>query len=273
MALKLSIGDFSRMTFLSVKALRYYHDAGLLTPAEIDPDTGYRSYELSQVATAQVIRRFRDLGMAVEQVKEILAATNTVERNGLIVAHLRHMETELERTQGVVASLRTLLEKPPPSVSVEYRSVPPLRVAAITALVERRDIAEWFYGSLDEIGRELRRQHITPAGPHGGLFPTEVFTDDLAEITLFVPIADPMLPCGNVFVRELPPVDLAIAVHRGAFREADRTFGPLGSHVLQREIAVAGPIREHYLVTRDDVPDDSRLVTEIGWPIFRVDPK
>ena len=51
----LTIGDFSRMTHLSVKALRHYHDMGVLEPAVIDPFTGYRSYDTSQVPAAQVI--------------------------------------------------------------------------------------------------------------------------------------------------------------------------------------------------------------------------
>ena len=61
-----SIGDFSRMTHLTVKTLRYYHDVGLLAPATIDNMTGYRYYAKSQVPIAQVIRRFRALGMPVE---------------------------------------------------------------------------------------------------------------------------------------------------------------------------------------------------------------
>ena len=65
MSVMLSIGDFSRMTHLSIKALRHYHEVGLLEPAEIDRDSGYRRYDAGQVAVAQVIRRFRDLGMPV----------------------------------------------------------------------------------------------------------------------------------------------------------------------------------------------------------------
>ena len=49
MTVRLSIGDFSRMTYLSVKSLRRYHDLGLLEPAHIDRETGYRYYEASQV--------------------------------------------------------------------------------------------------------------------------------------------------------------------------------------------------------------------------------
>src|ERR1700747_24396 len=132
MPVQLSIGDFSRMTHLSIKALRLYHDLGLLEPADVDPRTGSRSYETAQVPTAQVIRRFRDLGMPVEQVKAVLDAPDLAARNALIVAHLRRMESELEQTQAIVSSLRGLLEAAPPPIAVEYRSIPRLRVASIT---------------------------------------------------------------------------------------------------------------------------------------------
>src|SRR5260370_8086051 len=70
----LSIGDFSQITHLSVKTLRRYHQAGLLQPAAVDPHTGYRYYATTQVPTAQVIRRFRELGIPVREVREELAA-------------------------------------------------------------------------------------------------------------------------------------------------------------------------------------------------------
>src|ERR1700742_2941359 len=99
MAILLSIGDFSRMTFLSVKALRHYHDVGLLAPAEIDPATGYRRYALSQVPTAQVIRRLRELGMSLDDVRLVMNAPDVGARNMTITTHLRRMEGELERTR------------------------------------------------------------------------------------------------------------------------------------------------------------------------------
>ncbi len=55
----LPIGDFSRATHLSVKTLRYYHRVGLLEPAEVDPDTGYRRY------TTRRSRRRRSSGGSV----------------------------------------------------------------------------------------------------------------------------------------------------------------------------------------------------------------
>src|ERR1700678_843477 len=113
MSVQVSIGDFSRMTHLSIKALRFYHDQGLLEPARIDTFTGYRYYEPKQVPVAQVIRRFRDLGMPLDQVKAVLEAPDLSTRNKAILAHLEGMQAELTRTQATVADLQALLEGPP----------------------------------------------------------------------------------------------------------------------------------------------------------------
>ena len=68
----LAIGDFARATHMSVKTLRYYHRVGLLEPADVDRDTGYRRYTTAQIPTAQIIRRFRDLDMPVDEVRQVL---------------------------------------------------------------------------------------------------------------------------------------------------------------------------------------------------------
>src|SRR2546421_3231606 len=98
-AIRIPIGDFSRMTYLSVKALRHYHDVGVLEPAEVDPATGYRFYTPSQVGPAQVVRRLRDLGMPLDAVRDVLRAPDAATRDAALIAHLRRMERELERTQ------------------------------------------------------------------------------------------------------------------------------------------------------------------------------
>src|SRR5262252_453454 len=98
----LSIGDFARTTQLSVKMLRHYHELGLLAPAAVDPDSGYRLYDTAQVPTAQVIRRFRDLGMPLDELRVLVQAPDVRTRNAAIIAHLRRMEHQLANTQAAV---------------------------------------------------------------------------------------------------------------------------------------------------------------------------
>jgi DNA-binding transcriptional MerR regulator len=71
------MGDFSRATHLSVKMLRHYHEVGLLEPVNMDLDTGYRRYSAEQTVTAQIIRRFRDLEMPLEDIHVVLQAPNS----------------------------------------------------------------------------------------------------------------------------------------------------------------------------------------------------
>jgi DNA-binding transcriptional MerR regulator len=234
MPVKLSIGEFSRMTHLSVKALRHYHDWGLLKPADVDARTGYRSYHAAQVPTAQVIRRFRDLGMPIEQVKAILEAPDLGARNVLIVEHLRRMEAQLERTQTNVSSLRRLLEATPTGASVEYRSVPNVRAASITKTVRLDEIEPWWSDAFVEIERALGAARVPAAGPRGGLYPTELFAHEVGGVTVFVPISHSLEARGRVRVTEIPPAELAVALHEGPLREADRTYGPLGTHVAEQ---------------------------------------
>src|ERR1700712_4110207 len=136
MTATLAIGDFSRATHLSVKTLRHYHEIGLLEPVDIDPSTGYRRYAPAQISTAQVIRRFRDLDMPLEDIHGVLAAPDVDTRNQLIAAHLGRLESTLTRTQEAVASLRDLLEHPPGTAAIQHRHMPTTTAAAITENLE-----------------------------------------------------------------------------------------------------------------------------------------
>ena len=128
----LTIGEFSRMTFLSVKTLRHYHETGLLAPAKIDASTGYRYYDVSQVATAQVVRRFRDLDLPIERLRAFLAAADEEARNAVIVDHLDRMSAQLQETQATVESLRRMLADEGAAFPVAYRDEPLLTTLAIT---------------------------------------------------------------------------------------------------------------------------------------------
>src|ERR1700759_4877807 len=106
MTATLTIGDFARATHLSAKMLRHYHQIGLLEPADVDPDTGYRRYTTEQIPVAQIIRRFRALDMPLERIQAVLAAPDLDARNQLISQHLDELQADLAKTQLAVASLR-----------------------------------------------------------------------------------------------------------------------------------------------------------------------
>jgi DNA-binding transcriptional MerR regulator len=268
MSTRLSIGDFSRMTYLSVKSLRRYHDLGLLQPAAVDPDTGYRYYEPAQVPLGQAVRRFRDLEMPLEQLKEVLHAPDASARNKLITAHLQHMESALQQARQTVASLRSLLEQPHAPIAVEYRSVGAATAIAISEPVHAGDLATWWSEAFDELHRVLASSPAARAGPDGALYPGEFFEQELGEVVAFIPVAGLPAPAGRPQLIQIPGAELAVTVHHGAISELDQTYGALGTFVAEREIGVQGPIREHYLVSPDETSTEPGHHTEVCWPVF-----
>lgn len=268
MSVLVSIGDFSRMTHLSIKALRFYHDQGLLEPARIDPFTGYRFYEPGQVPVAQVIRRFRDLDMPLDQVKAVLRAPDLETRTKEIIAHLTAMEAKLAEMQMSVSSLRALLEGAPPGPEVEFRSIPATPALAIRATVTAQESWAWGGAAFEEIYARIAAAGLSPAGPGGALFPADFFGLERAELTAFVPVS-PVPPVdGRVQALTIPGVEAAVMLHSGPLGDLDQTYGKLGTVVAERAIGVDGPIREYYLVPFTE-PDLSRHRTEICWPVFQ----
>jgi DNA-binding transcriptional MerR regulator len=268
----LSIGDFSRATHMTVKTLRHYHQIGLLEPAEVDPYTGYRRYATDQIPAAQVIRRFRDLGMPLEEIQAVLSAPDLGTRNQRITAHLRHLEEELGRVQSATASLRDLLAAPAPdgvSARIELRTVPPVEAAAIIDVVDAEESVAWLQGALGELRATLAARDVPGGGPAGGIYSDEVFTRHRGQATIFIPCAGPLRPTGRVTSALIPAAELAVIEHRGSPDDVDRAYGILAAYVARHALAVAGPIREYYLVGQHDTPDTDRWRTEIGWPIFQ----
>ena len=265
----LNIGEFSRMTHLSVKALRHYHDVGVLEPAAIDPHSGYRSYAADQVTAAQVIRRLRDLGMPLDSIRAVLTAPDLAARNREITAHLERMERQLEQTQAAVSGLRALLGGPAPRPEIRFRTIPAVTALAVAQVVTTADIMTWAGEVSAELSETLRVTGLVPAGPLGALFPGEFFELERSEITLFAPVEPPpefaRLAPGRVRLTEIAGIEAAVAVHDGPAEDVDRTYGALGTAVAERAIGVDGPIREYY-PDGFDVAKPHR--TEICWPVF-----
>jgi DNA-binding transcriptional MerR regulator len=265
----LNIGEFSRMTHLSVKALRHYHDVGVLEPAAIDPHSGYRSYAAEQVTAAQVIRRLRDLGMPLDSIRAVLTAPDLAARNREIAAHLERMERQLEQTQVAVSGLRALLGGPAPRPEIRFRTIPAVTALAVAQVVTTADIMTWAGAVSADLAETLRVTGLVPAGPLGALFPGEFFELERSEVTLFVPVEPSpglaRLAPGRVRLTQIAGIEAAVAVHDGPAEDVDRTYGALGTAVAERAIGVDGPIREYY-PDGFDVAKPHR--TEICWPIF-----
>jgi DNA-binding transcriptional MerR regulator len=265
MASLLTIGDFARVTHLSVKALRHYDDIGLLAPADVDAASGYRRYAVAQVPVAQVIRRFRDLEMPLDRIKEVLSAPDRDARDRLVLDHLEQMQTKLDETRATVAALQELLEGRLPTAQIEHRMLPAIPVVTVRGRVDWDDAERWLGDALAEIVGVIETAGGARVGPDGALYSEEFFEQHHGEVVAFVPVAEQIDAAGGDALVALPARSCAVMEHRGPFSTLDITYGALGRYVTERGIGVPGPIRETYLAEDADNPGD--LVTEVCWPV------
>ncbi|MDL5155621.1 MerR family transcriptional regulator [Actinomycetospora termitidis] len=262
----LTIGEFSRLTHLSVRTLRRYHEASLLEPAVVDEGTGYRYYGVDQIPTAQVIHRLRELDVPLDDVQRILRTPDHDVRAALVADHLQRLEAQLDRTRTAVVSLRRLLRPDPAPIDVELRAEPARTVAAVEGVLGAHEVESWFAGAVAELDAAVGP---AAAGPLGGTYDNALFEQERGHALLYLPTDAPPRT-GRVHPATLPAVELAVATHVGEHDGADVTYGELGTWVVENAMAVAGPVRERYLVGPRDTRDPAAWRTEIGWPVFRV---
>ena len=133
----LKIGDFSRLSQMSIKMLRHYDDIGLFKPAHVDRFTGYRYYTLDQLPRLNYILALKDLGLSLEQVANLLDKNIALDQ---IQTMLRLKRAELQqllddtqaRLERVDLRLRHLeMEDKMPDYEIIIKRIEPQRVLSI----------------------------------------------------------------------------------------------------------------------------------------------
>jgi DNA-binding transcriptional MerR regulator/effector-binding domain-containing protein len=264
---RLTIGAFSRLTHLSIKTLRYYHEVGLLEPAVVDPDSGYRYYRPGQAHSAHLVRRFRDLGLPVADVKAVLAAPDLTARDAILAGHLDRMREQLRQTEAAVDSLRRMLEGGSTAVAIEERVLEGTPTISVAADVTSEGVVAWWWDALARLRAIAAAAGLEQTGPVGGLFDDELFTQDAGHARVYLPVRDSLALDGTGARWELPAGRFAVALHAGAHRDVDRTYAALGTYANAHGRDGVGPVREVYLANPLDTPDNTQWRTEVCWPL------
>jgi DNA-binding transcriptional MerR regulator len=271
------IGMFSTATLVSIKALRLYHEQGLLVPAWIDPATGYRSYRVSQLVDAQVIKRLRDLDVPLASVAEVVRARDPEVTRRVIATHEQVIRERLHDLGRLVAELQHAVTEPLLQTPVFVRTEPAQHALAIAEVLPNPEHQTYTaflgraYAVLDEACARLQ---VAPVAASGAQYPPKV--DGGSEVvTAYVPVDEPALLdarsiADGVINLMLPTTTCAVLTHRGSYGSIGDTYRQLGAWVATNATVIEQPVRELYVVSVDDsgaLLPDSELRTEIAWPI------
>ncbi|MFJ6617408.1 MerR family transcriptional regulator [Kitasatospora sp. NPDC091335] len=271
----LNIGDFASHGRVSVRMLRHYDAIGLLRPARVDPVSGYRFYEASQLARLNRVIALKELGFTLQQVRAVLdERVDAAELRGMLRLRRAQLAEAIAadelRLARVEARLRTIESEGTMSAhDVVVKPVPSVRVAQLTGVAasyEPGDIGPVIGPLFAELCRRLDEAGVEAAGPSVACYRDAPEGDGTVLVLAAVPVGASVRPGAHGFeVLDLPPIDRAATiVHRGPMDEVLGTGQALARFIEENGYRSAGYARELYL----ECPEDQAgWVTELQEPV------
>jgi DNA-binding transcriptional MerR regulator len=219
----MQIGDFSKLSFVTVKALRYYDEIGLLKPERVDEFTGYRYYSAAQLPRLSRILALKNMGLSLEEIAQLLREDVPV-TSILDLLHTKQSEIkgrldlEMERLNRVEEWLKqTETEGKMPDYEVVIKKVKPQKVLSVRRVLPN-------FGHLSElfsaIGPYLGQVHAPVKGPPFAIFHDKEFKEADADVEVGFPLWREIKTSGEFKSYELEGYEMASLVYKGPYEAA-----------------------------------------------------
>jgi DNA-binding transcriptional MerR regulator len=242
-----NIGEFSTITGLTVKTLRFYHEQGVLEPTSVDDQTGYRYYAEAKIETARIIKRLRELDFSLEQIKEIL---KDYDNDTSLLAHFERQQHAIEAKQRqyreigsqlaeVIKHEKEVQTHMQENYQVEEKLVGAMLIAGLRMRGKYSECGKAFSQIGKQFGRYIRGKALLLH------YDTEYKEED-ADFEACFPIKQGAARNG-VSVRELPGGKCVTLIHKGPYDELGRSYAKVIGFAKDRGYKIATPTREVYL--------------------------
>jgi DNA-binding transcriptional MerR regulator len=246
----LPIGQFARLSRLSVKQLRHYAELGLLAPARVDVDSGYRYYRRDQARQALSIGLLRSLDVPLPVIAAVLSGAA-----GVLDGVRETQEAELARRRRTLAALERIMAEGLPTVPVRVVTEPAYPV--VVAREHAAGPADVSRATSAAVARVLRDGPAAGSPRLTGLFPVELAEDGFEVCAALVVEAG---------IEVLPGGAFACATHVGPYDQISLTAHAVLAWCAERGHPLRGPVREVYVSDPASTEPD-RLVTHLMIPV------
>jgi len=262
----LSIGNYSLITRLSVKALRFYDEKGLLIPAKKEI-TGYRMYSYDQIRRGLVLKRLADLGFTVQDMRTVLDALDgRIGREALdevIARRAAEVRRQMDGLKSIMVELENKTFEEVIDMSNEeakIKELPPMRVISRR---ERGRYEEAIPRLINQMCDMLVKQpEARICGPPMTIYHDCEYKDSGADIEVAIPVSGRVVVADGFEIRTLEGGRAVSMVHRGAYGRVGETWGRVHKYLGENKLEAVSPGRELYLSDPDDTREED-LLTEV----------
>ncbi|MBC7878842.1 MAG: MerR family transcriptional regulator [Anaerolineales bacterium] len=245
------IGEFSRLSRVSVRMLRHYDQLGLLTPSQTDSFTGYRYYSADQLPRLNRILALRDLGFSLEQIAGMLNEDVSTEQLFGMLKFKRgevqqQMQEEQERLARLEARIRQMNESKHEIYDVILRDVESELVATYREVAADDNRIQQIFDKV-EIYVEAHEGARADKPPFTIYYDDE-YRDAEIDCEVAVPLKYPIPESESIRVRQTPKLfNMACVVHVGNYSSIYQPYNALLGWIESNGYQMKGPIREVYL--------------------------
>ena len=261
----LKIGDFSKLSLTTVKALRFYEKEGLLIPASVDEWTGYRFYETAQLETAARIKAYRQLGLSIEEIKSIFSGEDA---GKILTAKAENLKKLKADTEHQLSVIEFILEEKEMKYQVTVKEIPEMIVYSSEAVLAKySDCMQW----IPSVGQECLKLNpgLKCAEPPYEF--CEYLDGEYKETDIRIRHNEAVTAFGkeneNIKFRTLPKAKVLSIYHKGAYDNIGEAYAYIMEYAEKNGYEVAGLARESYIDgiwNKESVED---WLTEIQLPV------
>ena len=261
------IGMFAAMNHVTVKALRFYEEQGLLIPAQINHENGYRYYTLSQMAVLHQITALKLAGFTLEEIAHIHSGADEeavlLKKKAELLGKISELTRQIAVVDGYLSKRKNGLSSP-----VLVKTIPETTVAAMKIRLESYDC---LFDRMPEMGALMEKVECECAIPEycftNYLEPGYKDEDVLVEICESVVAAKE--ETGGLYFRTLPEIQAACIFHKGSYRCFAESYETVLKYIEENGYEIAGEIRESYIDGVWNQDDESQWLSEIQVPVRR----
>jgi DNA-binding transcriptional MerR regulator len=276
----LKIGEFSRLSQVTVKTLHHYDEIGLFKPSHIDDCTGYRYYTLEQLPRLHRIMMLKELGLSLEQIRALLETNLGLEQlRGMLALKQaevqQRVDEEVARLARVKFHLRQIeLEAKMSELDIVVKTIEPMRALSMRKVfASDRDIAP----TRQRITTALAKHEVKTREPYLTILHADLergVTEHNLDMELVVPVEGTpaqqlTLDTGEVMnLVTLPAIGQAATyLLKGSYYHINDGLVDLQRWVVANGYKLSGSIRVLYLRGPMHAVADSEWLAEIQYPL------
>ena len=269
----LRIGEFSKLSRVSVRMLRHYDEIGLLKPAEIDRFTDYRYYREDQLPTAGRIAALKDMGFSLADIVRMLEVYDDRERlEPFFSARRAELETlsrdTARRLTLLDAAQRRLRKEEHMSYDVTIRTIPERYAATVQMTIPRYEDEGMVWGTLIQ---ETCRMNLVEADPClcAVSFLDREYKEENVEVMAWKTVKGHYPDTEHVKFRTLPEVTVASCTYKGSYTLITEVYAAVVAWIEANGYEPSGAMFNIYHVSPHETQNPDEFVTEICYPVRR----